>query len=141
LAKRACFDCHSNQTRWPWYSHIAPLSWRIQDHVKEGRSEINFNAFRPDDKHVAKAAGETAEVVQKQEMPPFDYQLAHPEARLSEAERKELVAGLERTFAAYLESERPGRGVGGVSAAPFESAVQPSGEHEEHEDHEHARHR
>lgn len=105
LAKRACFDCHSNDTRWPWYSHLAPVSWRIQAHVQEGREAINFSAFRPGDEDVREAAGEAAETVQKGEMPPFDYRLAHPEARLSDSERDSLIAGLERTFAAFAEHE------------------------------------
>lgn len=152
LAKRACFDCHSNQTRWPWYSHVAPVSWRIQDHVQEGRAEINFDAFNPADKDVAEAAGETAEVVQKHEMPPFDYKLAHPEARLSDAERKELAAGLERTFAAFVEKEgkrsegaattRSGRGVSGLSVTPPAGvAAAEAGESQEEEAREHGRHR
>ena len=45
LARRACFDCHSNRTRWPWYASIAPISWRVQQHVIEGRKKLNFTAF------------------------------------------------------------------------------------------------
>ena len=61
LAKRACFDCHSNQTRWPWYASIAPMSWRIQSHVQEGREALNFTAFEPLNEDVAEAAGEASE--------------------------------------------------------------------------------
>src|SRR5690242_16317240 len=45
LADRACFDCHSNQTRWPWYSHVAPTSWLVQHHVDEGREVLNFSTW------------------------------------------------------------------------------------------------
>lgn len=98
LAERACFDCHSNRTQWPWYAAIAPLSWRIQSHVSEGREHLNFSAFDPSLERVADAAGEAGEVVRKGEMPPRDYLLAHPEARLTADERRALAAGLEATL-------------------------------------------
>ena len=109
LAQRACYDCHSNRTRWPWYASIAPLSWRIQTHVARGRRDLNFTAFDPTMSDVAKAAGEAGETVTTGEMPPNDYLLAHPEARLSGAEKRALVAGLNRTFAVFVKRE-PGGG-------------------------------
>ncbi len=105
LARRACFDCHSHETRWPWYANLAPISWRIQNHVQEGREAIDFSAFVPGNEDVAEAAGEAAETVQKGEMPPFDYRLAHPEARLTPAEQRDLIAGLKRTFATFAGKE------------------------------------
>ena len=105
LARRACLDCHSHDTRWPWYSNIAPISWRIQNHVDEGRAKFNVSAMdRPQEE-----AGEAAETVQKGEMPPFDYLLAHPEARLSAAEKQDLIRGLEATFGGEGGSRNPGR--------------------------------
>ena len=98
LAKRACFDCHSNRTAWPWYASIAPISWRIQTHVNRGRKDLNFTAFDPASKDVAEAAGEAGGTVTRGEMPPNDYLLAHPEARLTATEKRALVAGLDRTF-------------------------------------------
>lgn len=103
LAQRACFDCHSNRTKWPWYSNVAPISWRIQRHVDEGREELNLTAFDPASKDMAHAAGEAGETVTKGEMPPNDYLLAHPEARLSATEKRALAAGLDRTFATFVE--------------------------------------
>ncbi len=94
LARRACFDCHSNETKWPWYSHVAPLSWRIQEHVRHGREELNFSEFDRPQRH----AHEAAEEVEEGKMPLRDYLLAHPEARLSDGERAELIAGLAATF-------------------------------------------
>lgn len=102
LAERACYDCHSNHTRWPWYSSIAPMSWRIQTHVNEGRSKLNFTAFAPSSKETAEAAEEAGESVTKGEMPPADYQWAHPEARLSPAEKQALAEGLDRTLAPFI---------------------------------------
>jgi len=103
LARRACFDCHSNETRWPWYASIAPISWRISSHVREGREKLNFSAFDPANEKVRDAAGEAGESVTKSTMPPADYLLAHPEARLTTAEREALVRGLDATFAAFAE--------------------------------------
>jgi len=83
LAQRACFDCHSNRTRWPWYASVAPVSWRIQHHVAEGREKLNFSAFDPAIEKVADAAGEAGQSVTRREMPPVDYLVMHPEARLT----------------------------------------------------------
>lgn len=115
LAERACFDCHSNHTRWPWYSALAPVSWRIQNHVSEGREKLNFTAFDPSGKAVGDAAEDAGETVTKGEMPPRDYLLLHPEARLTPAEKAALARGLDATFAAFAEpGERAGAGAPGA---------------------------
>lgn len=94
LAARACFDCHSNETVWPWYSHVAPISWSVQEHVDEGRSVLNFSEWhRPWEE-----AEEAAETVREAEMPLRSYLAAHPEARLTPEERAELLAGLTATL-------------------------------------------
>jgi hypothetical protein len=94
LAVRACFDCHSNETRWPWYTHMAPVSWLTQRDVDEGRRELNFSEWdRP-----GKEAHEAAKTVREGSMPPWFYVLPRPHARLSAAEREALIAGLEVTF-------------------------------------------
>jgi hypothetical protein len=105
LARRACFDCHSHETRWPWYASVAPLSWRVQSHVNAGRRKLNFSAFDPASRRMTHAAGEAGEVVTEGEMPLRDYLMMHPEARLTESERRELAAGLDATFAAFRETE------------------------------------
>lgn len=93
LAERACYDCHSHETTWPAYASVAPFSWLVQRHVEEGRGELNFSTADP-----GHEAHEAAEVVADGEMPPGYYTLLHPTARLSEAERGELEAGLRATF-------------------------------------------
>jgi mono/diheme cytochrome c family protein len=93
LARRACFDCHSNERQWPWYSNIAPLSWLIQRDVDEGRDELNWSEWGPDEE-----GDESAETVIEGSMPPGTYSLLHPEARLSDQEIDALVAGLLATF-------------------------------------------
>lgn len=117
LARRACFDCHSNRTKWPWYSNLAPVSWRIQNHVDEGRAKLNFTAFDAANEKMTDAAGDAGEEVTKGEMPPSDYLLAHPEARLTAEEKRALVAGLDRTFAAFAEGGEGGGGAGAGKAA------------------------
>jgi heme-binding protein len=104
LAERACFDCHSNHTKWPWYASLAPVSWRIQRHVDEGRDKLNFTAFAAGNEDMTEAAGEASETITKGEMPPADYLLMHPEARLSPSEKAALVTGLDSTFAAFAEA-------------------------------------
>jgi hypothetical protein len=94
LAYDACGDCHSNLTSWPFESNIAPTSWLIQRDVDEGRGILNFSEW--DQPQVA--VGEVAEVIQEGEMPPLQYKLLHPGARLSDAEKTELVAGLTKTY-------------------------------------------
>lgn len=102
LARRACFDCHSNETRWPWYSHVAPVSWLVQHDVDEGREDLNFSEWdRPYEE-----AGEAAETVLKHTMPPWTYLLAHPEANLTDAERRELATGLNASLGATASRER-----------------------------------
>jgi hypothetical protein len=117
LARRACFDCHSNETRWPWYASIAPISWRIQTDVNLARRKLDFTAFDAGDAGMAEAAGEAAETVTRGDMPPQDYVLMHPEAQLRGVDKQALVAGLEATFAAFA-----GRARGRGAAEPPESS-------------------
>ena len=105
LARRACFDCHSNRTRWPWYASIAPISWRIQHDVNEGREKLNFTAFEATSEKMTEEAGEAGESVTQGKMPPKDYLLMHSEARLTAAESAALARGLDATFSARRSSD------------------------------------
>jgi mono/diheme cytochrome c family protein len=93
LFRGACADCHSNETAWPWYSNVAPVSWLVQRDVDDGRSE--FNISEPDGMG---EAGEAAETVEEGSMPPWFYNALHGEARLSDQETEELINGLIATF-------------------------------------------
>jgi len=93
LAVRACFDCHSNETRWPWYSWVAPVSWAVQRHVDEGRAKLNWSEWGP-----RREGEDAAETVEKGSMPPSWYPFLHLDARLSEVERRQLIDGLLATF-------------------------------------------
>lgn len=94
LAQRACFACHSNETVWPAYSYIAPISLRVANHVEEGRGELNFSAWDQPNADF----DEVRENIERGEMPLKDFLLLHPEARLTAAETQQLIAGLEATF-------------------------------------------
>jgi hypothetical protein len=94
LFKRACFDCHSNETVWPWYSKVAPVSWLVQSDVDGGREHLNFSEWNRPQRH----AKDIADEVLHRDMPPNVYLPMHPEAKLSDADIKALVDGAEKTF-------------------------------------------
>jgi hypothetical protein len=93
IVDRSCGDCHSNATRWPWYSHVAPMSWMVLKHVRDGRSNLNFSYWGllslTEQRSKAKAI---AEQVSIGEMPLSSYLLIHRDARLSAAEAARIRA-------------------------------------------------
>jgi len=90
LVKEHCFECHSNETTWPWYSNIAPASWLIQFDVERGRRKFNFSEWNTNHGE----AGEMAEVIQSGEMPPIQYTLFHPNSRLNSQQKQDLINAL-----------------------------------------------
>lgn len=102
LAQRACFDCHSNETVWPWYSNIAPISWLVYHDTEEGREYLNFSEWGSDREE--EEGEEMVEQIKKGDMPLSIYLPAHPEARLTPAEKTALINGLLAT-AGDTESE------------------------------------
>ena len=97
LIKTACFDCHSNETKWPWYSEIAPVSWLVANDVKEGRAHLNFSEWGTytKSKRVLKL-GQIYEQVSKNEMPIPKYLTMHPDAKLSAADRDTITSWTEQ---------------------------------------------
>jgi hypothetical protein len=97
LVVRACFDCHSNQTKWSLYSYVAPGSWLAVSDVEGGRQALNFSRW---DASAASSrnARSAARVVEQGEMPPLQYTLLHPESRLSSAEKTQLAQGLRASI-------------------------------------------
>lgn len=91
ILKGACYDCHSNETRYPWYSQIAPISWRLSGHIKEGRKELNFSEWGT---YSARKQEHRLEDIEEAfrtgSMPTWDYKLAHAGGRLSLSQRKEM---------------------------------------------------
>ena len=102
LTQKACFDCHSNQTDWPWYTNVAPVSWLATRDVDDGRSVLNFSEWqRPQDADLQDVIGS----IREKHMPPLHYRLLHRKARLSDAERQQLELGLVATWT----QDPPGR--------------------------------
>ncbi len=112
LAARACFDCHSNETVWPWYSNVAPVSWLIARDVEEGRSKLNFSGpsegaggeggegegGEGGEGEGGERGGESDDVaglIRSGEMPPWYFLVLHPNAKLTTAEKEALISGLQ----------------------------------------------
>jgi hypothetical protein len=106
LTQRACFDCHSNETVWPWYSRVAPMSWLVEKDIVEGRAALNFSEWHRDQDVQTE---EVVELISIDEMPLPYYVILHPEARLSASEKGRLINGLidtpERGKSDGLETE------------------------------------
>ena len=95
LARGACMDCHSNQTTWPWYSNVAPMSFLAVNDVKGGRDHLNLSQWdRPQPE-----LGEVVEAIDGGGMPPLQYTLIHSKSHLSAAEKRELIAGFRKLYA------------------------------------------
>jgi hypothetical protein len=91
VLETSCYDCHSHETRWPWYSRVAPFSWLVAHDVEEARDHLNFSQWgNLDAKRQAKLAEEMWEEVEEGEMPLRMYLLAHPDARLTGAAKATL---------------------------------------------------
>ena len=105
LAARACFDCHSNQTVWPWYANVAPVSWLLQNDVDEGRGHVNFSEWD----RLQRGLRGVRNDVMRGEMPPWYYLPLHPQAKLSSAEKETLLNGLAATIAADPPPQPPPR--------------------------------
>jgi hypothetical protein len=94
VLRHACYDCHSNETRWPWYASVAPLSWLIRHDVDEGRRRLNFSNWQDyasDPETAAHKLDEIAKAVTRGDMAPWHYRLLHPSARLGEEDRARLA--------------------------------------------------
>lgn len=105
LVRKACYDCHSNQTVYPWYSKISPVSWYLDKHIREGKEELNFSEYGTLDK--ADKIGMFADfcdVLDAGTMPLQSYMILHAEARLSE-EQQELLCQWTETEALKVMRE------------------------------------
>ena len=104
--RRACGNCHSNQTEWPWYSRVAPASWLLRKDVSEGRKFLNFSVWA---EYGMEGQGQllalAARDLKQGSMPPRRYSALHTEARLSAQEHSDLIAALHRESARLLKTE------------------------------------
>uniref|UniRef100_A0A832MJN2 Haem-binding domain-containing protein n=1 Tax=Eiseniibacteriota bacterium TaxID=2212470 RepID=A0A832MJN2_UNCEI len=109
VLERACYDCHSNRTRWPWYGRIAPVSWLVARDVHKGRRELNFTEWPAFDfEEQEHLLADIAKQVERRRMPLPIYLTLHPEARISAGERRALVAWARGQDAAASAAEPDG---------------------------------
>jgi mono/diheme cytochrome c family protein len=94
LVKEHCFQCHSNETEWPWYSNIAPASWLIQMDVNEGRRQFNFSDWNNHPGELDEMIG----TIQEGEMPPIQYWMFHPNSRMNDQQKQELINALQSSI-------------------------------------------
>ncbi len=92
ILRRACYDCHSNETVWPWYSLVQPVAWFLGNHVEHGRRQVNFSEWPSDPAEAAKRLPKCCEEVEHGYMPLASYLPLHPEARLSPEDVKTICA-------------------------------------------------
>jgi len=113
VLERSCFDCHSNQTHWPWYTNVAPVSWFVADHVHDGRRALNFSEFAsyPVRKQ-AHALKEACEQVEEGEMPLSTYTLIHRGAKMSDADKKLVCDWAKQESGRLRATMPPGQGGG-----------------------------
>ena len=98
ILDRSCADCHSNKTRWPWYSHVAPVSWFVIDHVNHGRSHLNFSEWGSYDKPKQRnLLGGICELVREDGMPLASYLPLHPDAKLTAEDKKVICEWTSQT--------------------------------------------
>lgn len=97
MLRSACYDCHSHETHWPWYGHVAPVSWWLDDHVRDARSSLNFSDWPNDNpQKAAKKWNRVSESVRGGDMPLHSYTLIHKSARLTDAQRTQLADWAEQ---------------------------------------------
>jgi len=90
--KISCYDCHSNNTKYPWYNKIQPVAWFLEDHIKEGKAELNFNEWGSlSSRRKASKLRSIIKQVESGEMPLDSYTLIHSDAKFSEADKKEII--------------------------------------------------
>lgn len=93
IFERACIDCHSNRSEWPWYTEVSPVSWFVVDHVEEARDELNFSNWKKyPPKRSEHKLEELCEKIEEGEMPLNSYLLIHWEASLSEQDKEILCS-------------------------------------------------
>lgn len=107
VLKAACYDCHSNNTNYPWYTYVQPVGWMLANHVKNGKKELNFSEFGSYSKRRQQSKLKSiASQVKDGEMPLSSYAIMHKEARLSK-EKKDLIIGWAQKIKDSIEQNNP----------------------------------
>jgi hypothetical protein len=117
LAKAACYDCHSNKTEWWWATNIAPMSWLVQHDVDDARGNLNFSEWAG-----FPSAAQFSDAVTGN-MPPLQYTLIHPSAKLSDAQKQTLIDGYSSSIAANGGGSSSGQAPSSTSATADATAI------------------
>ncbi|MDO9260496.1 MAG: heme-binding domain-containing protein [Flavobacteriaceae bacterium] len=97
--KKSCYDCHSNNTNYPWYNKVQPISWILENHINEGKSALNFNEFGTYSKRKQKSKLRSVRnQIEDGEMPLYSYTLMHSNAKLSENEKTEIFHWVDKMY-------------------------------------------
>ena len=108
ILRSSCYDCHSNNTNYPWYSNIAPVSFWVADHINHGKSHLNFSEWaNNDNQKKAHKMEEVVETVKSSEMPLAEYTWTHSHARLSDQQRMAVIEWAEKTRVLYELGPQP----------------------------------
>ena len=118
IIDRSCRNCHTNDTTWPWYSEVAPMSWSVIEHVNHGREHMNFSDWPSGPEEAADLLDSTCKEVKEGRMPHTQYLLLHSEARLSDADKKKLCDWSNAAAGPRLTSSRPGPWRAPTAASP-----------------------
>ncbi len=127
VMRRACFDCHSNETNWPWYSYVAPVSWLVSHDVQEARGHINFSEWdKLSEKKKKKHLDEIVEEIEEERMPLPIYVLLHPEAKITESELDMIREWVQQELDKFSDADDHGS-----------VTVDEESEHDDDHDHDH----
>lgn len=100
--REACYDCHSNNTHYPWYASVQPVGWWLKGHVNEAREHLNFSEFGTyTDEKAKHKLEEAVEYTEEGKMPLKSFTITHPEARLTDLERATMVTWFQKQYDAY----------------------------------------
>lgn len=98
IIKTSCYDCHSNESNYPWYSNLQPAGWFLKNHIDEGRKELNFSTFADYElKKQDHKLEECIELIEKNEMPLSSYTIIHTQAKLDETKKNQLIEYFKKT--------------------------------------------
>ena len=102
VLKNTCYDCHSNDTKYPWYNNIAPVSYWLADHVEHGKGELNFSEWeRYSSKNKSHKLEEVVEVIEDNAMPLKEYTWMHTEAKLTDVQKQTIIKWAKQSRALY----------------------------------------
>ena len=108
ILRSSCYDCHSNNTNYPWYNNIAPVSFWIADHINHGKAHLNFSEWaNGDNTKKAHKMEEVVETMKSAEMPLTEYTWTHSQARLTDQQRRAVIEWAEKTRLLYELGQQP----------------------------------